>query len=144
MHDSHMCKFGWLQISLRMDFLPSSIETNGKNYTDCIETSFSIINTALAQVNDVIFFHWKEEYAVVSNVFPFMFWNTGCWKLCWGLNRNIFPFPLYAHTQFPTPPIYHPERRITFPLLPCSESISEAFWKTLDLTHTYYYSRKLL
>lgn len=83
-----------------MAFLPNSIETNGKNHTHCIEASFSIISTTLTKVNDVIFCHWKERaYAVVSNVFPLMFWNTGCWKLCWGLNRNIYPpFP-HTHTH---------------------------------------------
>lgn len=141
----HVCVH-FVPILVRMGFLPISIETNGKTLVERIEITFSVIITTLTQVNDVVFCHWKERaYAVMSNVFPFIFWNTGCWKLCWGLNRNIYSsLPPYAHTQFPTTPIYHPERRITFPLLPCSESISESFSKTLDLAHMYYYCRKLL
>lgn len=32
-----------------MDFVPSSSEINGKNHTNCVEPSFSIINTALTE-----------------------------------------------------------------------------------------------
>lgn len=40
-----------------MDFLPGSVETNGKYHTQSKDASFSIISTILAKVNDVIFCH---------------------------------------------------------------------------------------
>lgn len=100
----HICVHFLLPISVRMDFLPMSIETKDKPLTEYIEVSFSVIITTLTQVNDIIFCHWtttttKSVYSYIRCV---PIYNLKYWLLKALLRskqkRLSLPSPICTHT----------------------------------------------